>query len=50
MDWQQVLTLSIVVVATALLLRGRFGRRKLKAGNCGPGCHCESPEKLAEKR
>ena len=39
MDWQQVVTLLIVVLTAGLFILARFRRRRSKTG-CGSACGC----------
>lgn len=43
MDWQQIIALSIVAAAAALLLRGRLRKRKKFSFERDTHCGCSSP-------
>ena len=47
MDWQQIITLTIVSVTAFLLIRYEIRKRRMKKHGCGPACSCEPPAGIA---
>jgi hypothetical protein len=43
MDWQQVVSLIIVVATTGLLIRYEVRRKRKKNFGACTGCRCETP-------
>jgi|WetSurMetagenome_2_1015567.scaffolds.fasta_scaffold2283479_1 hypothetical protein len=46
MDWQQLASIAIVIIAAVLLFRRELRRRKMvKLGGCGMDCGCSPAPK-----